>query len=75
MVVTKMFCACRLVPRSGEGRSGQEIDEYLMRLLRSGAANAADATMYRQEVHTHTALLLDTRLQQGCSAATRRQIQ
>eukprot|EP00891_Asterochloris_glomerata_P005319 jgi/Astpho2/5319/Aster-x0673 len=40
----------KLVPRSGEGRRGQEIDEYLMRLLRSGAANAADATMYRQEL-------------------------
>ena len=56
---TEMSFACRLVPRSGEGpsirdRRGQEIDEYLMRLLRSGAANAADATMYRQEVHTHS---------------------
>ncbi|KAK9815576.1 hypothetical protein WJX72_006125 [[Myrmecia] bisecta] len=44
----------RLVPVQGAGprlrdHGGQQIDEYLMRLLKVGAANAAVAAMYRQE--------------------------
>ena len=43
----------RLIPRRGAGPSlrsdgGHEIDEYLMRLLRVGAANEIEATVYVQ---------------------------
>lgn len=43
---------CRLIPKQGAGpklrQSGQEIDEYLMRLLRVGAANEAEARLYAE---------------------------
>ena len=43
---------CRLIPRAGAGpklrQSGNQIDEYLMRLLRVGAANEAEARLYAQ---------------------------
>ncbi len=47
---------CRLVPRRGAGpglrSGGQEIDEYLMRLLYAGSANATEAAFCRNEVCT-----------------------
>jgi hypothetical protein len=47
-------CICRLVPRKGAGpglrSGGHEIDEYLMRLLRTGSAYAAEAPFYHNEV-------------------------
>lgn len=43
----------RIIPRKGAGPmlrtgAGPEIDEYLMRLLRVGAANDDEARMYTQ---------------------------
>lgn len=43
----------RLIPRRGAGPAlrsdgGHEIDEYLMRLLRVGAANEIEAAVYVQ---------------------------
>ena len=41
----------RLIPKRGAGpalRGGHEIDEYLMRLLRVGAANEKEARLYAE---------------------------
>ena len=45
----------RLIPRQGQGprlrdKGGQHIDQYLMRLLRVGVKNAAEASLQRDQV-------------------------
>ena len=47
---------CRLIPKAGAGPAlrsdgGREIDEYLMRLLRIGAASDLEARVYTEVLH------------------------
>lgn len=53
MQALKKSRTSRLIPRRGAGPAlrsdgGHEIDEYLMRLLRVGAANEIEAAVYVQ---------------------------